>query len=283
MTAAAAIMGKKQPGEFVRLVPLLLLFLLFFDIPLALTLGWSFRDPEGSGFSFGNYAEFFSSNLYLPVIWRTFAIAAVVTAACALLGYPLALWMSRLTATRQVLAVGFVVVPFWVSILVRTYAWIVVLGNGGVLNRVLQDLGLTEKPISFLYNEFGVTVGMVNVLLPYLVLPLFAAMLRIDRRLLHVAATLGAGNRTIFWRVFFPITLPALAAGMVLTFILSLGFFITPAILGGGKVQMVANMMDSLINRFPHWELAAAISVCLLAMTLAFYAVYQWVRSRAAA
>jgi ABC-type spermidine/putrescine transport system permease subunit I len=273
---------RRQPGELVRLVPLLLMFLLFFDIPLALTLGWSFRDPDGGGFTFGNYAEFFGSNLYLPVIWRTFAIAGVVTGVCALLGYPLALWMSRLTATRQVLAVGFVVVPFWVSILVRTYAWIVVLGNGGVLNRVLQDLGFTEKPVSFLYNEFGVTVGMANLLLPYLVLPLFAAMLRIDARLLHVAATLGAANRVIFWRVFFPITLPALAAGMVLIFILSLGFFITPAILGGGKVPMIANMMDFLINRFPHWELAAAISVCLLLMTLAFYGVYQWVRGRAA-
>jgi putative spermidine/putrescine transport system permease protein len=283
MIAAAAMWRRRQPGEFVRLVPLLLLFLLFFDIPLALTFGWSFRDPSGGGFTLDNYAEFFTSNLYLPVIWRTFAIAAVVTAACAVLGYPLALWMSRLTATRQVLAVGFVVVPFWVSILVRTYAWIVVLGNGGVINRVLQDIGLTDKPISFLYNEFGVTVGMVNVLLPYLVLPLFAAMLRVDQRLLHVAATLGASKSVIFWRVFFPITLPALVAGMVLTFILSLGFYITPAILGGGKVPMIANMMDFLINRFPKWELAGAISVCLLAMTLAFYAIYQWARGRAAA
>lgn len=288
MPAAVAVtrgglLRRRQPGELARLVPLLLLFLLFFDLPLALTLGWSFRDPEAGGFTLGNYVEFFTSNLYLPVIWRTFVIAAIVTGTCALLGYPLALWMSRLTATRQVLAVGFVVVPFWVSILVRTYAWIVVLGNGGVINRVLQDVGLTDKPVSFLYNQFGVIVGMVNLLLPYLVLPLFAAMLRVDGRLLHVAATLGASKRTIFWRVFFPITLPALVAGMVLTFIPSLGFFITPAILGGGKVQMVANMMDSLINRFPHWELAAAISVCLLAMTLAFYAVYQWVRGRAAA
>jgi putative spermidine/putrescine transport system permease protein len=285
-TVAAAMSGplrRRQPGELGRMLPLLLLFLVFFDIPLALTLGWSFRDEESGGFTLGNYAEFFTSNLYLPVIWRTFKIAAIVTAACALLGYPLALWMSRLAATRQVIAVGFVIVPFWVSILVRTYAWIVVLGNGGLINRLLQDVGLADKPVPLLYNQFGVIVGMVNLLLPYLVLPLFAAMLRVDRRLLHVAATLGASNGTIFRRVFFPITLPALAAGMVLTFILSLGFFITPAILGGGKVPMVANMMDFLINRYPHWELAAAISVCLLLMTLAFYGVYQWVRARAVA
>jgi len=212
-----------------------------------------------------------------------FAMAAAVTAASALLGYPLALWMSRLTAARQVLAVGLVVVPFWISILVRTYAWIVILGNGGLVNRALREMGLIDAPVSFLYNEFGVAVGMVNVLLPYLVLPLFAAMLRVDKRLLHVAATLGASDRAIFWRVFFPLTIPALSAAMVLVFILSLGFYITPAILGGGKVPMIANMMDFMINRYPHWELAAAISVCLLVLTLAFYGIYQWVRARAVA
>lgn len=279
-----ARLGRFRQTDFARILPLLLLFLLFFDVPLVLTLGWSLRDPEGGGgLTIGNYVEFAQSPLYLPVVWRTFAMAGVVTAASAVLGYPLALWMSRLTAARQVVAIGFVVVPFWISILVRTYAWIVILGNGGLLNRWLKDLELTTAPVSFIYNEFGVAVGMVNVLLPYLVLPLYAAMLRVDKRLLHVAATLGASQGEILWRVFFPITVPALTAAMVLVFILSLGFYITPAILGGGKVPMVANMMDFMINRYPHWELAAAISVCLLLMTLAFYSVYQWVRAKAVA
>ena len=115
------------------------------------------------------------------------------------------------------------VLPFWVSILVRTYAWIVILGNDGVVNRSLQALGLVATPVSFLYNEFGVVLGTVNVLLPFLVLPLFAAMLRLDDRLLQAAASLGASRRTIFWRVFFPLTLPSLAAGAILVFILTLG------------------------------------------------------------
>jgi ABC-type spermidine/putrescine transport system permease subunit I len=191
--------------------------------------------------------------------------------------------MSRLSPGRQVSAFAFVVVPFWISILVRTYAWIVILGNGGIVNRALRDLGLTTQPISFIYNEFGVAVGMINLLLPYLILPLYAAMLRVDVRLLQVAATLGASERAIFWRVFFPMTVPALSAAMVLVFILSLGFYITPAILGGGKVSMIANMMDFMINRYPHWELAAAISVCLLLTTLVFYGVYQRMRAKAAA
>ena len=284
-TAAApapiAIGRPRRQTEFARAVPLLLFFLLFFDVPLIMTLGWSLREQRGGGMTLAHYAEVFNSPLYLPVVWRTFQVAGIVTIVCALLGYPLAYWMSRLQPTRQVVAVGFVVIPFWVSILVRTYAWIVVLGNAGIVNRSLQSLGLTDKPVPFLYNEFGVSVGMVNVLLPYLVLPLFAAMVRVDERLLHIAATLGARSWAIFWRIFLPLTLPALAAAMVLIFILSLGFYITPAILGGGKVPMVANMMDFLINRFPNWERAATVSVCLLTLTLAFYAVYQWVRGRA--
>jgi len=261
-------------------LPLAILVILAFDLPLMLAAGWSLREPKTYAFSFGQYGEFFSSKIYITILWRTFVIAAVVTAVCALLAYPLALWMSRLRSRWQVVAICFVVVPFWVSILVRTYAWIVVLGNGGIVNRWLVDLALVDRPISFLYNEFGVTLGMVNVLLPFVVLPLYAAMLKFDGRLLQVAQTLGARDNAVFWRVFFPITLPALMAAMVLVFILSLGFYITPAVLGGGKVPMVANMMDLLVNRFSRWEMAAAVSVMLLLVTLVFYALYQWLRGR---
>src|SRR5215470_9513324 len=152
MTTAVRGIGRIWQSEVPRIVPLLILFLLFFDVPLGLTLGWSFRDPKGGGSTVANYVDFFQSDLYLPVVWRTFGLATEVTAACALLGYPLALWMSRLSTARQVIAVAFVVVPFWISILVRTYAWIVVLGNGGLVNRWLKDLELTTVPVSFLYN-----------------------------------------------------------------------------------------------------------------------------------
>jgi putative spermidine/putrescine transport system permease protein len=155
------------------------------------------------------------------------------------------------------------------------------LGNGGILNRWLLSLGLVSRPIEFLYNERGVAIGMVNVLLPFLVLPLYAAMRRIDPRLIQVAETLGASRLQMFWRVFFPLTAPALGASMVLVFILSLGFYITPAILGGGRVPLIANMMDLLINKFARWEMAAVNSVVLLAATLAFYALYQRLRGKA--
>lgn len=262
------------------ILPLLLLVVVVFDVPLLATALWSFTDPETGETTAKNYVEFIEAGYFLTIIWRTVLIAVEVTVLCALLGYPLAYWISRLPANRQMLVLGIVVTTFWVSILVRTYAWIVILGNGGIVNRWLQATGMTTKPVEFLYNEYGVLLGMVNVLLPFLILPVAASMRRFDQRLLHVAETLGASRMQVFWRVFFPLTVPALSAAMVLVFILSLGFYITPAILGGGKVPMIANMMDLLINKFARWEMAAVNAVLLLILTLLLYAVYQRLRER---
>jgi ABC-type spermidine/putrescine transport system permease subunit I len=258
-------------------LPLLAFMLLAFNLPIVLMLGWSIGAPPDV---LAHYTQILERAVYLKVLGNTFRIAAIATLVCVLLGYPLAYWMRSLSPGRQLLAVALVVLPFWVSILVRTYAWIVILGNDGLVNRSLQGLGLIGTPVSFLYNQFGVVLGTANVLLPFLVLPLFATMLKLDDRLLQAAASLGASRRTIFWRVFFPLTLPSLAAGAILVFILTLGFFITPAILGGGRVPMIANMLDLLINRLPRWELAAAISTVLLILTLACYAAYRQVGAR---
>ena len=149
-----------------------------------------------------------------------------------------------------------------------------VLGNAGIVNRSLLALGWIDEPLAFLYNELGVIIGTVNVLLPFLVLPLFAAMLKIDEQLLRAAETLGASPWTVFWRIFFPLSVPALAAGAVLVFILTLGFFITPAVLGGGRVPMVANMLDLFVNQMPNWDLASAISTVLLVVTVALFVLY---------
>ena len=277
--ASAAPSGARLlPAGATFVAPLLAFMLLAFNLPIVLMLSWSIGAPPDV---LAHYAQILERAVYLKVLGNTFRIAAIATLACMLLGYPLAYWMRSLTPGRQLIAVALVVLPFWVSILVRTYAWIVILGNDGVVNRVLEGLGLISTPVSFLYNEFGVVLGTVNVLLPFLVLPLFAAMLKLDDRLLQAAASLGASRRTIFWRVFFPLTLPSLAAGAILVFILTLGFFITPAILGGGRVPMIANMLDLLINRLPRWELAAAISTVLLILTLACYAAYRRVGARA--
>jgi ABC-type spermidine/putrescine transport system permease subunit I len=276
--AAATLAGRRLlPAGVAYALPLLAFMLLAFNLPIVLMLGWSIGAPPDV---LAHYTQILERAVYLKVLGNTFRIAAIATLVCVLLGYPLAYWMRSLSPGRQLLAVALVVLPFWVSILVRTYAWIVILGNDGLVNRSLQGLGLIGTPVSFLYNQFGVVLGTANVLLPFLVLPLFATMLKLDDRLLQAAASLGASRRTIFWRVFFPLTLPSLAAGAILVFILTLGFFITPAILGGGRVPMIANMLDLLINRLPRWELAAAISTVLLILTLACYAAYRRVGAR---
>lgn len=270
---------RRFPAELGYVLPLLLLMLAVFILPIGLMLARSVTQPE---WTIEHYQDLAETSVYLRVLGRTLRIAVITTIACALLGYPLAYWMRTLSPQRQVLAVALVVLPFWISILVRTYAWIVVLGNAGVVNRILLDLGLVGTPVAFLYNELGVIIGTTNVLLPFLVLPLFAAMVRIDDRLLQAAESLGARRSTVFRRVFFPLSVPALAAGSILVFILTFGFFITPAILGGGRVPMVANALDLLINQFARWETAAALSTVLLVVTLACFAVSRWIGTRGA-
>lgn len=272
-----ATRGKKASTSVSFVIPLLILMVLAFNIPLLAMLARSF----GTGtFTLEHYESLLRVPVYMKVVGNTFYVAAIASLCCALLGYPLAYWMRGLSPTRQLIVVGLVVVPFWISVLVRTYAWIVILGNGGLVNQGLLALGWVGAPVSFLYNITGVTIGTINVLLPFLVLPLFASMVKIDERLLQAAASLGAPPRVIFWKIFFPLTLPALAAGTIMVFILTLGFYVTPAVLGGGRVSMIANMLDLLINRMPRWELSAAISTTLLVLTLLLYAASRWVGNR---
>jgi putative spermidine/putrescine transport system permease protein len=220
MAPVSGAQPRRIPPGTAYVAPLFLFMLLAFNLPIALMLSWSVAAPPDILL---HYGQIFERAVYLKVLGNTFRIALIATVVCVLLGYPLAYWMRGLPPGRQLLAIALVVLPFWVSILVRTYSWIVILGNDGLVNRMLQGLGLTGAPISFLYNEFGVILGTANVLLPFMVLPLLAAMLRLDDRLLQAAASLGASSWTIFWRVFFPLTLPSLAAGAILVFILTLG------------------------------------------------------------
>ncbi|MDX3928477.1 MAG: ABC transporter permease [Shinella sp.] len=276
----AASLWRRLPamsGGVPQILPAFIVIFLVFNIPIASMLGRSLLPLDEP---FANYQELFSRTVYLKVIWNTFFIAIVTTIICCLLGYPLCYWMWKLSGRWRLIVVALVALTFWVSILVRAYAWIVILGNDGIVNQLILAVGLTTVPVPFMYNRLGVVIGTTNVLLPFLILPLFAAMMRLDKRLLLAAESLGASKNEIFWKIFFPLTMPALLAGGILIFILTLGFFITPAILGGGRVPMVANMMDLLINRLPKWELAAAIASVLLAITMCCFFLYQRLNSR---
>ncbi len=266
-------MFSRMPGKLSGAwpaVPALLLLSVFFLYPVIRMLGYSI---EGGTFEW--YAKALGEGLYLQVFFNTFEIAFWVTAICLLLGYPLGFLLATTTPGWATLGFIFVLLPLWTSVLVRTYAWMVLLGRNGVFNRAMLEAGLIADPIPMLNNFSGVLIGMVHVLLPYMVLPIYGAVRRVDPSLVSAAEGLGASNARIFRRVYLPLTLPGIFAGAVIVFVLSLGFYITPALLGGGRVIMVAVMIEQQVHQTLNWPFAAALSASLLVVTLAIYAAAQ--------
>lgn len=230
-----------------------------------------------------HYEEVFSGGLYVGVFWNTVRIAGLVTLLCAVLGYPVAHFLATAPRGWALFGLLCVVLPFWTSLLVRTYAWMILLGNNGIINKLLVSTGLIQKPLPLLHNEFGVVAGMVHVLLPYFVFPVYAVMLRVDRNLMAAAEGLGAPMWQVLRRIYLPLTMPGVVAGATLVFILALGFFITPALLGGGKVMMVALLIEQQVAQMLNWGLASALCMVLVAAILVSYAaIKQLGRSRTA-
>jgi ABC-type spermidine/putrescine transport system permease subunit I len=251
-------------------VPALLLLFVFFLFPVVRMLGFS---VEGGSFEW--YAKALGEGLYLRVFLNTFEIAFWVTVICLVLGYPLGFLLATTTPGWATVGFIFVLLPLWTSVLVRTYAWMVLLGRNGVFNRLMLDTGLIADPIPMLNNLPAVLIGMVHVLLPYMVLPIYGAVRRVDPALVAAAQGLGASDARVFRRVWLPLTLPGVFAGAVIVFVLSLGFYITPALLGGGRVIMLAVMIEQQVHQTLDWPFAAALSAVLLVATLAIYAAAQ--------
>lgn len=227
------------------------------------------------------YERALTDGLYLEVMWRTFKLAGIVTLLALLLGYPIAHFLATASKFWTLIGMICVVLPFWTSLLVRTYAWMILLGNNGVINRTLQWLHIINDPLQLMNNEVGVTIGMIHVLLPYFVFPVYSAMLRVDRSLLTAARGLGASRWNVLRLIYLPLTLNGVVAGSSLVFILSLGFFITPAILGGGRVMTIALLIEQQVNQTLNWQFAAALCAILLVTTLVIYALLQrWGRSK---
>lgn len=245
-------------------VPLVAFLLVVFVLPLAFILARSFTDPAVGP---GNYQAFFSSPVYLDILVNTFKIAGLVTAVTLLLGFPYAYLMTLASPFwRGVLLVA-VLVPFWTSLLVRTFAWVLMLGDTGVINTFLVDSGLVAQPVPLLRNLAGVVIGMTQVMLPFAVLPMFAAMRGIDRRLVQAAEGLGARPVQALWRVYAPLTAPGVAAATLLVFVSSLGFYVTPALLGGPKDKMIGELIAQQLSGVLRWGFASALAVALLVVT----------------
>jgi len=216
-----------------------------------------------------NYAKLFQNPVYLEVLFRTMRIAAGVTLLSLLLGYPLAYYMSFHAGVRKDLLYQLVIVPLWVSYLVRGYAWKTILGSEGVLNGFLQYIHVTKVPVSFfLYSPFAVVLMLTHIYTPFVFLPLYASLEHIPRNLIEASHDLGAGSRATFLRVILPLSLPGLLAGATFAFVLTLGDFLAPLLVGGPSSIMIANIVQSLFGTAYDWPLGAAISVCILLLTI---------------
>ena len=253
--------------------PPLLWVCLFLLLPYALMFGhsfWTVRD----GFlvhqwNLQNYRVLFTNPLYFQVFLRTARIAASVTLCSILLGYPLAYYLSFHAGPLKEILYQLVIVPLWVSYLVRGYAWKTILGSDGVLNGLLQYLHVTHEPVSFfLYSPFAVVLMLTHIYTPFVFLPIYAALEHIPRPLVEASQDLGADRSATFLRIILPLSIPGLIAGATFAFVLSLGDFLAPLLVGGPSATMIANIVQSLFGAAYDWPLGAAISVCILLITI---------------
>jgi putative spermidine/putrescine transport system permease protein/spermidine/putrescine transport system permease protein len=272
MTALPNALALQRSARWERLglasliTPALLLIVVTMLLPVCWLFYLSVLSDAGN-FSLEHYQRMWEQPSYGRTLVTTFKVSLLTTGICILLGYPLAYFLSELPKRAATLCMVAVLLPLWTSLLVRTYAWLVLLQRRGLINSWGIELGLWDEPLTLVHNLAGTLVGMVHVMLPFLVLPLYSAMRAIDRNYLRAAANLGAGPLRSFWMVFFPLALPGLTTGALIVFILCLGFYVTPAVLGGGKVIMVSSRIANDIEIFFNWGAASALGVVLLLLT----------------
>jgi ABC-type spermidine/putrescine transport system permease subunit I len=252
------------------LLPAMTIIAVAFVVPLARLATMSLSAKSGM---LGAYEELLSEDVYWIVLWNTMRLAVIVTAINLALGFAVAMAMWRLSGSWRMWLFACVVLPLWISVLVRTFSWMLILEKNGPLNRFLLAGGIVDQPLSFLFNFTGVIIGMVHVLLPYGALPIYAALVKIDPALMRASEGLGASQITTFRRVVLPLAAKGVATAATFTFLLSLGFFITPAILGGAKATTISMLIDSFVNERLAWPLASAASMVLLALALGVIAI----------
>ncbi|MCV3206652.1 ABC transporter permease [Mesorhizobium sp. YC-39] len=253
---------------FWLVAPALLLLVVCLGLPLAIVTLRSFSEPQ---WGWQNYAWFFGTPVNLTVLQRTFVISAWVTLACVIAGYPYAYVMTVVGPKMRLVLILCVLVPFWVSGVVRTLAWVILLQDSGVINSVIRGIGL--GPVKLIRTQTGVVIGMAQVLLPFMILPLYSVMKAIDLRLLQAARSLGASPARAFAQVYLPLSLPGVYAGAIIVFILALGFYITPALLGGPRSTMLSTLIQNQVLSLLNWGRGGAMGVVLLIATFVLLAL----------
>ncbi len=262
------IQGKREQWMLLSLsTPALLAIVLIVVIPVGWLFYLSFIGSDGQ-LSLENYQKMIQYKSYARVFLTTFQVSLLTTLLCILIGYPLAYFLAILPQRMAGFFMLAVLLPFWTSLLVRTYAWLVLLQRNGILNDLAISAGIWDSPVKLVHNMTGTLIGMAHIMLPFLILPLYGSMRKIERDMMHAASNLGASPIQAFWKVYFPLSLSGMVAGSLIVFVLCLGFYVTPAVLGGGRVVMVATQITAILENQFNWGAASALGVVLLIATI---------------
>ena len=264
------VRAARRDGNLGYLVPALALVIVFFILPVLMLLMRSVLEPEPG---LQNYETLLGSATYLRIFLNTFLVAGVVTAISVLVGYPVAWLLAIMPEKWSRLVLAIIILSMWTNLLARTYAWMVLLQRTGVINKTLMALGLIDAPLPLVNNLVGVTIGMTYIMLPFVILPLMGVIRTIDPAILRAAALCGASRLQCFTRVLLPLSLPGIAAGALMVFVMSLGYFVTPALLGGTSNMMLAELVAQFVQSLVNWGMGGAAALVLLVVTLALYAV----------
>lgn len=265
--SAKSVSGGGSAAKWLLLVIPVLYIVVFMGYPLLGILRLSVMDQDG--FTLAHFVRIFQEPVYFRVIINTLKVSFIVTVCAIVLGYPIAYLLSK-TESKQlkIWITAAVLLPYWTSVLVRTYAWTFLLQTEGIVNKLLLALGIIGEPMKLLHNMIGTSIGITHVLLPFMVLNLYSAMQGIDRTLLKAAEGLGSRPAKAFWTIFVPLSMPGVISGSLLVFVLGLGFLIIPAILGGPSSLMISTLIETQVNQLLNWNFASAIAVVLLVVTL---------------
>lgn len=267
---------REQLGLLSLVLPAAIVVTVLLVIPLFWLFWQSIFDPRVGAFTAANYTRIFTEEGVGSTFQRTFAASFLVTGICVLLGYPVAFLAAASRPRTAMIIMVLVLIPFWTSVLVRTYAWLVLLQRTGLINQLLTGAGIVDEPLALVHNFSGSVIGMVHVMLPFVVLTLYSSLKQISPDLERAASSLGAKVGRTFFTIVFPLSLPGLIAGAVFVFVLSLGFYITPELLGGGRTVMVSMLVQRNIDLYFQFGAASAVALVLLALTL----LILWVADR---
>lgn len=262
-------LGKPWRNALYMTLPALILLVIFYFYPILRLIPKSFIDTDGH-LTADFFIRVFTDKLYIETLLRTLKIALMATIINLLLGYPVAYTLVRVKQRTANIIIAIILLSFWTSLLVRTYSWMVILQRTGIINKTLLALHIIDEPITLMYTELAVLVGMTNLLLPYMILPTYSVLKSIDNNLIFAARSLGAGSMQAFIKVTLPLSLPGIASGVLLVFIQALGYYITPLLLGGPQTMMITGLIDKQMFTFINWNFGSAIGMVLLLITVIF-------------